>query len=195
VFGLLAGNILLFLVYGGLHEALDSLGWMILLGVFEYETTSLHEAYSSPVEKYVLLALQSLGYGLTIFATYRYFEEREWIDFANALTWLLVCGALAYDVYAPGEYGGLEWRLRNAFKALLYTILFGLAVLWGYIGLTGEGTLAGLLDFYDATLWIVCFVVVELNVFAHETADEPASGLAPAIAAAYDAPGQRTGGD
>ena len=33
--------------------------------------------------------------------------------------------------------------------------------------------LVGLLDFYDAALWIACFAVIELNVFDHERPEEP----------------------
>lgn len=169
VFALLAFNIVLFLLHATLHEAVDSLGWVVLLGTFEYETTSLHQEYASRIEKYGLWAAQTIGYGLATYAASIYFREGEWLDFANAVTWLLVCAALAYDVYVPGTYGGIEWRIRNGFKFLLYALLLGYAIAWGYMGITGEDGLVGLLDFYDAALWIVCFVVVELNVFDHET--------------------------
>ena len=81
---------------------------------------------------------------------------------ANAVVWLLVCAAIAYDMYAPGVYGGGEWRLRNAVKIALYATLVLIAVWWGIH--------ADLLDFYDASLWILCFAVVELNIFHFEDA-------------------------
>jgi hypothetical protein len=176
VFALLAFNIYLFLVHETLHEAVDSIGWVILLGTFEYETTSLHQDYESAFEKYALYAVQALAYGLVLTATYHYLVLGEWVDLANSVIWLLVCAALAYDVYAPGEYGGVEWRVRNIVKGTLYAALVGLALWWGYEGVTDpEGGLIGLLDFYDAALWIVCFAVIELNVFAHENRDAPAA--------------------
>ena len=54
VYALLAFNILLFLLHGTTHEALHSIGWVILLGTFEYESTSRDEVYNSPLEKWPL---------------------------------------------------------------------------------------------------------------------------------------------
>ena len=41
VYGLLALNLGLFLLFETLVEALDSLGWLVLLGVLEWETSTL----------------------------------------------------------------------------------------------------------------------------------------------------------
>ncbi|MCA3555405.1 hypothetical protein [Aestuariivirga sp.] len=172
VYALLTFNILLFFIHGTLHEAIDSLGWVILLATFEYESTSLEEVYSSHFEKWALFAVQCLGYGLAMFATWRYIGEGEWVDVLNSVTWLLVCAVLAYDVYSPGDYDGFEWKVRNGIKTLLYTILVAVAVWWGYEGLQHEAGLVGLLDFYDAALWIACFAVIELNVFDFERPEE-----------------------
>lgn len=174
VYALLAFNILLFFLHGSAYEAVDSLGWVILLGTFEYESTSLDEVYASPFEKWALFAFQCLGYGMASYATWSYFQDGAWVDLLNSVTWLLVCAFLAYDVYSPGDYGGLEWKIRNAVKGLLYAILVGVALWWGYEGLQSDAGLTGLLDFYDAALWIACFAVIELNVFDYERPDEPA---------------------
>lgn len=179
VYALLTFNILLFMIHGSAHEAIDSLGWVILLGTFEYESTSLDEVYSSKMEKWGLLAFQCVGYGLAVYATWQYYTGGEWVDLLNAVTWLLVCAVLAYDVYSPGDYGGTEWKIRNAVKATLYSILVAVAVWWGYEGLQEASGLAGLLDFYDAALWIACFAVIELNVFDYE---RPDTGAAPETA-------------
>jgi hypothetical protein len=174
VYALLTFNILLFLLHGTMHEALDSLGWVLLLATFEYESTSLDEVYASKKEKWGLFAVQCVGYGLAVYATWQYYAGGEWVDLLNAVTWLLVCAVLAYDVYSPGDYGGAEWKVRNAIKGVLYAILVSVAVWWGYEGLQ-EGTgLTALLDFYDAALWIACFAVIELNVFDYERPEEPA---------------------
>ncbi|MEI7601212.1 MAG: hypothetical protein WCJ41_18070 [Aestuariivirga sp.] len=174
VYALLAFNILLFLLHGTAHEALDSFGWVILLGTFEYESTSLDEVYSSPLEKWALFAFQCLGYGLAIYATTQYFLEREWVDLLNSVTWLAVCAMLAYDVYSPGDFKASEWKIRNIAKSLLYTILVGVALWWGWEGMQEEAGLTGLLDFYDAALWIACFAVIELNVFDYERPEDAA---------------------
>lgn len=174
VYGLLILNIALFLIFGEPHEAIDSLGWILLLGSFEYETSALDKDYSSPIEKYVLWGLQITGYAMAIFATWSYWEVGQWADFINASAWLCVCAAIAYDVHAPGEYGGLEWRVRNLVKGGLYAILIAVALWWAYDGLIVDQSAHGLLELYDALLWIVCFGVIELNIFANEAEEEEA---------------------
>lgn len=172
VYTLLAINILLFLIHGEAFEALDSLGWVLLLGTFEYETTSMDEDYVSPFEKYGLRTVQAIGYGLAVYACWSYWAAGMWPDLINAVTWLLVCTALAYDVYAPGEYDGREWRVRNIVKGVLYAILFAVALWWAYDGIVIHRDAHGILEFYDAVLWILCFAVIELNVFAYETEED-----------------------
>ena len=161
LYALLTVNIGLFLRHGTLNEALDSLGWVLLLGVFEWETRTLDQEYRGRWEKLMIWVLQLAGYGLAINATRVYFNTGEWVDFANATLWLLVCCTIVYDVFVPGEFGSLEWKIRNAFKIFLYVAILAIAVYWG---ITSDW-----LDFYDASLWILCFFMIELNIFKHET--------------------------
>jgi hypothetical protein len=167
LFALLALNVGLFLRHATLNEALDSFGWLILLAVFEYESSTLHQAYDSKWEKLALIAAQLIGYGIALHVAVTYARTQEWLDFANAVVWLLICGAIGYDMYAPGAYGAVEWRVRNGIKMALYATLVAIAILWAIEG--------DLLDFYDAVLWIFCFALVELNIFKFEEEDEPAA--------------------
>jgi hypothetical protein len=160
LYALLAFNIYLFASHETVTEALDSFGWVILLGTFEYESSSLHEQYSSKWEQYALIGAQVVGYLMAMHAAMMYALRGDWLDLTNSVVWLLVCAAIGYDMYAPGQYGGWEWRLRNAIKFALYGTLALIAIWWGIQG--------DLLDFYDATLWILCFAVVELNIFKFE---------------------------
>jgi len=52
-------------------------------------------------------------------------------------------------------------HLFNAFKISFYIALLVIAVYWGIS--------SDWLDFYDASLWILCFFMVELNIFKYET--------------------------
>ena len=75
------------------------------------------------------------------------FREGEWVDLLNSVTWLAVCAFLVYDVYASGDYHGLEWKIRNALKGVLYAVLLGVALWWCWEGMQeeGPGGAAGLL--------------------------------------------------
>lgn len=165
IFSALIVDMLLFLFGATLNEALDSIGWLLLLGTFEYESTSLNEEYVGPWEKYLLMAVQTLGYGIALKVTVTYGLEHDWMDVANSTLWLLVCATIAYDIYAPGEFGSAEWRIRNAVKMALYMALVAVAVTWGVE--------EQWLDFFDASLWIICFAVVELNIFEFEETEDP----------------------
>ncbi|NIL94346.1 MAG: hypothetical protein GTO71_07895, partial [Woeseiaceae bacterium] len=82
-----------------------------------------------------------------------------WIDVINSGVWLLVVLILETDVRLQenNRYEGLVLKLSNAFKAVLYSLLLLAAIYWGIEG--------DFVDFWDAFLWLVAFVFIELNVF------------------------------
>ena len=82
-----------------------------------------------------------------------------WVDVINAAVWLLVVLVLEIDVRLQehNRYEGLALKLSNAAKVVLYGTLFLAAVYWGFKG--------AFVDFWDAFLWLVAFVFIELNVF------------------------------
>ena len=81
------------------------------------------------------------------------------VDVINAAVWLLVVLVLEVDVWLQ-EHKRLEGsalRLSNAIKFVLYGTLLFAAIFWGIKG--------DFIDFWDAFLWLVAFVFIELNVF------------------------------
>ncbi|MBT6034955.1 MAG: hypothetical protein HOH18_00630 [Kordiimonadaceae bacterium] len=82
-----------------------------------------------------------------------------WIDIINATAWLGVVVILEVDVWCQlkGLLKGMLLRVSTIIKAVLYTALVVCAAYWGLLG--------GLLDFWDALLWIIAFVFIELNLF------------------------------
>ena len=160
IYILLAINIYLFSINGTFTETIDTAAWVIILALFEWETISLKEAYSGMFEKVAITLLTLVGYGVIFFSAYSYYQESEWLDLANSITWILVILVLQYDVYFPGHYGHNEWTARNILKIALYGSLFVFSIIWG---VQGEA-----LDFYDSFLWILSFFVIEMNVFNFE---------------------------
>lgn len=153
-YALLAGNIGLFTLGPTPFEALDSLGWVMLLAVSEWET--MRPVRRPAPDGAAIRLLRAAGYGLAGYAWWRYAQEEMWVDFANATIWLLVVAAIVADVHWPARPGGPAWRVRGCVKGGLYACLAGIAVWWGA---TGE-----VLNAYDAFLWILCFFAVEMNL-------------------------------
>ena len=82
-----------------------------------------------------------------------------WVDVINAGVWLLVVLVLEVDVRLQehSRLEGLVLHASNVIKFVLYAVLFVAAVYWGVKG--------DFVDFWDAFLWLVAFVFIELNVF------------------------------
>lgn len=89
-------------------------------------------------------------------------------DVVNAGTWLVVVAILEAEVWLQikGSLSKALLKLIAAIKSVLYSVLLGCAIYWG---IDGE-----FLDFWDAFLWLVAFVFIEMNIFQWqgETATE-----------------------
>jgi len=82
-----------------------------------------------------------------------------WVDVLNASAWVGVVIMLEIDVHTQlGNISSKLWEKYNRFvKVTVYGILFIAAVYWGVTG--------NFLEFWDAFLWIVAFVLIEMNMF------------------------------
>jgi hypothetical protein len=82
-----------------------------------------------------------------------------WVDVINSAVWLLVVMVLELDVFfqEKNRLEGMILRVSNASKFALYSLLLLAAIYWGVKG--------DFVDFWDAFLWLVAFVFIELNVF------------------------------
>ena len=82
-----------------------------------------------------------------------------WVDVINSGVWLLVVAVLEIDVRLQehGRLTGGILRASTVSKYVLYSALFLAAVYWGLKG--------DFVDFWDAFLWLVAFVFIEMNVF------------------------------
>ena len=96
-----------------------------------------------------------------------------WVDVINSAVWLLVVIVLEIDVRLQERqrYEGAILRASNGIKFVLYALLFCAAIYWGING--------DFVDFWDAFLWLVAFVFIELNVFEwHKETQEQAMAKA-----------------
>ncbi len=90
-----------------------------------------------------------------------------WLDVANAGSWILIIALLETDVRLQEQ----RTETRRWLKLALYSVLFGAAVYWWVDG--------DWLDFWDASLWLIAFFCIELNVFAWQAMTAP-TGSPPA---------------
>jgi hypothetical protein len=170
VFSLIGLNVVLFFALETFTEGLDSLAWLSLLLLFEWETTRLERpgvsarhkslAHAGRILAYVMIFYSALSYSSAAYAA-----EHGRLDTWNSWTWIAIVLVLEAEVRFPHHYSRAGWLLRNVIKTVLYGALFVYASLWG---LEGEW-----LDCYDALLWILCFFAIELNLVAAEAPEEP----------------------
>jgi hypothetical protein len=82
-----------------------------------------------------------------------------WTDVINAGVWLLVVVVLEIDVRLQEreQLAGMALKVSTVSKYILYSTLLLAAIYWGIKG--------DFVDFWDAFLWLVAFVFIELNVF------------------------------
>jgi hypothetical protein len=86
-------------------------------------------------------------------------KNLAWVDVINSAVWLLVVLVLEIDVWLQERnlLEGAALHVSNAFKVVLYGTLLFAATFWGVKG--------DFVDFWDAFLWLLAFVFIELNVF------------------------------
>jgi hypothetical protein len=93
-----------------------------------------------------------------------------WTDVINAGDWLVVVAMLELDVRlkARGLLTGWRRHMSQGVKVVLYAVLLGCAIYWWVAD--------DFMGFWDAFLWLVAFVFIEMNVFGIEEATTPARG-------------------
>ena len=166
IYALLAGDVVLYSLYGRLTELIDTAAWLVLLMLFEWETGGwpLRARWIPALHGVRLLASVSV-----VIAVVGYALERVWLDFFNEMTWLGVVALLELEVRLPPGAVRLH-RMRRAIAAALYVALVGFLLNWAAMGFGDENPRAAWLDTWDALLWLVAFVVIELNVFGERDA-------------------------
>ena len=90
------------------------------------------------------------------------------VDIINSADWLIIVILLAVEVWLQtrNKLTGKLMAVSKYTKGVFYLILFLCAAYWGVKG--------SFLDFWDAFLWLVAFIFIEMNIFKwhNETEDE-----------------------
>jgi len=131
--------------------------WSYAVDFDEYEPLTFGNCETLPAET-PLMRLRGLS-AVVDAGGYVEILRLAWTDVINAGVWLGVVALLEIDVrlQEKGRLEGLVLRVSTILKYVLYSILFLAAVYWGIKG--------DFVDFWDAFLWLVAFVFIEMNVF------------------------------
>ena len=80
-------------------------------------------------------------------------------DIVNSTTWILVVLVLGLDVIwqLRGTRSDKMVKVTTGIKAALYLILFVAMLYWAWLG--------DFVGFWDAFLWLVAFIFIEMNLF------------------------------
>jgi hypothetical protein len=237
-----ADGIILSEIIEGFAASIDTAAWVVLLLMFELETSLLDDRHFTKRVMWSLHGLRAICYVFVVYAAYGYlskliflygaaplpnvsdictlvdgrwayavdFDEYTnltaancasfstassflqypgmsavvdqaglvdiirlaWVDVINASVWILVVLVLEIDVRLQERHAleGMALRISNLSKYVLYSILFLAAIYWGVKG--------DFVDFWDAFLWLLAFIFIEMNVFEWRQEDAAAQNLA-----------------
>jgi hypothetical protein len=162
VYAALLANVGAFMLDGNdwlAPKAIDQIGWVLILAVFEWETRRLGRGEALTRISPPALAVELAGYGCALFALFHYLAIRDPVEIANASAWLAISALIWLDLFRPE---GARAPLRASLRWSLYGITLACALFWGVTG--------AWLDFWDAAIWIICFFVIEINIFGFDMA-------------------------
>lgn len=103
-------------------------------------------------------------------------QRLAFVDVVNSAAWIFIVILLEVDVrlQVRGALTGLLLWLSVGAKLVTYSVLLLAALYWGFLG--------DFLDFWDAFLWLVAFVFIEMNLFQWHQEGEALAG-APVVRA------------
>ncbi|NOU14158.1 MAG: hypothetical protein HOO92_09390 [Methylococcaceae bacterium] len=148
---LLVLNATLYALVDTLTSTLDAVSWLILLIIYELETSS--NRYFS---KTTLQVIRNAAIALIVLVFVSYWHDSEWLDITNSLLWFGIIALLELDIHKPNivlRHSTIIWTLTIT----IFLSLFVMAGIWLWQG--------AWLDAYDALLWIIAFALIEVDFF------------------------------
>jgi hypothetical protein len=134
----------------------QTIDWSFLTTLDEFTAVTLDNCAALAAPEYFQLPEKNI---IASQETLKAAEWLAWIDVINASTWVLIVIMLEVDVRIQlRRYVFETWEFVSGItKIVLYCILFIAAIIWGIDG--------SFVDTWDASLWLVAFIFIEMNVF------------------------------
>ncbi len=169
ILALLIANSAYYVITDRLYDGLDSIAWLGLLFSFELEARYIHQPISIPLVP-LNRAFRCLAILLITTAYGGFIRESAWLDVLNSALWLVAIVLLECESRLPR----LVSRFPLAFK------LMGAAVLLSLIGLSLVWANQGeWFDAYDALIWIIALVIIDLDFLKRTPWQIPKSHAPP----------------
>ena len=149
---LLSINAVTYAVVDTPTTAIDAGSWLILLVIYELESSGETLPLSEPVQEKIRSGLIAV----IVLVFFSYWHDSEWLDVCNALLWFALIAVMELEVRRPT----LVLKYANLFWLLTISIFSGLIAMAG-IWLWQQAWL----DAYDALLWIAAFGMIEVDLF------------------------------
>ena len=144
-------NAVIYAIVDTLTSAVDALAWLMLLVLYELETNGAAPMAEITMHRirYVLIVVIAL-----VFVSY--IHDSEWLDVVNSALWFVLIALLELEVRWPDTV--LKYR-QNYWLATVtvFAGLIAMVIAWVWQ--------SAWLDVYDATLWIVAFASIEVDIF------------------------------
>jgi hypothetical protein len=151
IVALLTLNVFFFALVDTLISAVDALAWLILLVLYELEANN-----AAPMTKSTMHALRDVLIAVIALVFAGYVHDNEWLDVVNSALWFALIALLEVEVRCPDKV--LKYR-QNYWLATVtvFAGLIAMVLAWAWQ--------SAWLDVYDATLWIVAFGSIEVDIF------------------------------
>jgi hypothetical protein len=148
---LLTLNAVIYAIIDTLTSAADALVWLVLLVLYELEANG-----AAPVAETTLHGIRSVLILVIALVFVSYIHDSEWLDVVNSVLWFALIALLELEVRWPDKV----FKYRRSYWLATVTVFAGLIVMviaWAWQ--------SAWLDVYDATLWIVAFGSIEVDIF------------------------------
>ncbi|MFQ3324436.1 MAG: hypothetical protein ACI90U_002263 [Pseudomonadales bacterium] len=134
----------------------QNIDWSFLTTLDEFTSITLNNCAALAAPEYLQLSDKNV---IATHETLNTAKWLAWIDVVNAFTWVLIVIMLEIDVRIQlRKHVYKTWEFISGItKIILYCILFFAAIIWGVDG--------SFIDTWDASLWLVAFIFIEMDVF------------------------------
>ena len=144
-------NAVIYAMVDTLISAVDALAWLMLLVLYELEANGAALMAENTLHRTRSFLIAVIG---LVFVDY--VHDGEWLDVVNSALWFALIALLELEVRWPDKV----FKYQQSYWWATVTVFVGLiamVIAWAWQ--------SAWLDVYDATLWIVAFGSIEVDIF------------------------------